>query len=326
MIKTNLITGFLGSGKTTTLRHLLAHKPADEKWAILVNEFGEIGIDGALLAGQGAAIKEIPGGCLCCVAGLPMQIGLNMLISREKPDRLLIEPTGLGHPKQVLKMLSGEHYQSIIDLRATLCVLDARQLRDARYCDNENFQDQLAAADVLIANKTDLYQREDRDALLRLLSERADLSAHQAVTQGAIDSALLDLPCQHPELPDSAAYNAARQHAMPKPLSAVMSLPSHERWRRAENQGQGYFSCGWIFDAETVFDMTQILEWARTAPVQRAKGMVRIAGGTLRFNRQQQEFEIETADVCPPDSRVELIDTERGPWNSLQTALLAARR
>lgn len=58
MIKTNLITGFLGSGKTTTLRHLLAHKPADEKWAILVNEFGEIGIDGALLAGQGAAIKD----------------------------------------------------------------------------------------------------------------------------------------------------------------------------------------------------------------------------------------------------------------------------
>lgn len=326
MIKTNLITGFLGSGKTTTLRHLLAHKPANEKWAILVNEFGEIGIDGALLAGQGAAIKEIPGGCLCCVAGLPMQIGLNMLISREKPDRLLIEPTGLGHPKQVLSMLSGEHYETVLDLRATLCVLDARQLADPRYRDNENFRDQLAAADVLIANKADVYQPADHAAFATLLAERPDLSAHQVVAQGAINPELLDLPCHQHQVADSATHNAARQHAAAKPLSAVMSLQSHERWRRAENQGQGYYSCGWIFDHDTVFDMTQILEWARTAPVQRAKGMVRIAGGTLRFNRQQHEFEIETADSAPADSRVELIDTERGPWNSLQTALLAARQ
>ncbi len=69
MTKTNLITGFLGSGKTTTIRHLLAHKPEHERWAVLVNEFGEIGIDGALLADSGAVLKEIPGGCMCCVNG-----------------------------------------------------------------------------------------------------------------------------------------------------------------------------------------------------------------------------------------------------------------
>lgn len=61
MIQVNLITGFLGSGKTTTLLHLLAQKPEGENWAILVNEFGEIGIDGALLAESGAVLKEIPG-------------------------------------------------------------------------------------------------------------------------------------------------------------------------------------------------------------------------------------------------------------------------
>ena len=61
MTKVNLITGFLGSGKTTTLRHLFANKPENEKWAVLVNEFGEIGIDGALLAATGAVVKEIPG-------------------------------------------------------------------------------------------------------------------------------------------------------------------------------------------------------------------------------------------------------------------------
>ncbi len=64
MTRTNLITGFLGSGKTTSILHLLAQKPADEKWAVLVNEFGEVGIDGALLADSGALLKEIPGGCM----------------------------------------------------------------------------------------------------------------------------------------------------------------------------------------------------------------------------------------------------------------------
>ena len=154
MTKTNLITGFLGSGKTTTIRHLLAHKPDQERWAVLVNEFGEIGIDGALLADSGAVLKEIPGGCMCCVNGLPMQVGLNMLLQQAKPDRLLIEPTGLGHPKQILSLLTQESYAGWIDLQATLCLLDARQLSQPRYRDNENFRDQLAAADVILASKT----------------------------------------------------------------------------------------------------------------------------------------------------------------------------
>lgn len=111
MTRTNLITGFLGSGKTTSILHLLAQKPADEKWAVLVNEFGEVGIDGALLADSGALLKEIPGGCMCCVNGLPMQVGLNTLLRQGKPDRLLIEPTGLGHPKQILDILTAAVYE-----------------------------------------------------------------------------------------------------------------------------------------------------------------------------------------------------------------------
>lgn len=128
MTRTNLITGFLGSGKTTSILHLLAHKDPNEKWAVLVNEFGEVGIDGALLADSGALLKEIPGGCMCCVNGLPMQVGLNTLLRQGKPDRLLIEPTGLGHPKQILDLLTAPVYEPWIDLRATLCILDPRLL------------------------------------------------------------------------------------------------------------------------------------------------------------------------------------------------------
>ena len=145
MTKTNLITGFLGSGKTTSILHLLANKDPAEKWAVLVNEFGEVGIDGALLADSGAMVKEIPGGCMCCVNGLPMQVGLNTLLRQGKPDRLLIEPTGLGHPKQILDLLTAPVYEPWLELRATLCLLDPRQLLDEKAINNDNFRDQLVS-------------------------------------------------------------------------------------------------------------------------------------------------------------------------------------
>lgn len=137
-IPTNVITGFLGAGKTTAILHLLKQKPEHERWAVLVNEFGEVGIDGSLLAGQktedqGVFIREVPGGCMCCAAGLPMQIALNMLLARAKPDRLLIEPTGLGHPKEVLAVLAAEHYQEVLDLRSTITLVDARKAHETRY-------------------------------------------------------------------------------------------------------------------------------------------------------------------------------------------------
>ncbi|MEL7400821.1 MAG: GTP-binding protein, partial [Pseudomonadota bacterium] len=124
-VPTNIITGFLGVGKTSAILHLLESKPADERWAVLVNEFGEIGVDGSLFQGQHSEeqqiyVREVPGGCMCCAAGLPMQIALNQLLSRAKPDRLLIEPTGLGHPVEVLDILTADYYRETLSVQKTL--------------------------------------------------------------------------------------------------------------------------------------------------------------------------------------------------------------
>ena len=80
-VPTNIITGFLGVGKTTAILELLKNKPEGENWAVLVNEFGEIGIDGAMMTDQGALIKEVPSGCMCCTAGVPMSVGINFPFS-----------------------------------------------------------------------------------------------------------------------------------------------------------------------------------------------------------------------------------------------------
>lgn len=323
MTRTNLITGFLGSGKTTSILHLLAQKPADEKWAVLVNEFGEVGIDGALLADSGALLKEIPGGCMCCVNGLPMQVGLNTLLRQGKPDRLLIEPTGLGHPKQILDILTAAVYEPWIDLRATLCILDPRQLLDEKAVNNDNFRDQLAAADIIVANKSDRETPESAQAFAdwwqRWGGERRQVSA----IQGNIDLALLDEPRRNTASLPASAEHAHRHH--PTAGLAALSLAEHQRWRRHLNSGQGYQACGWIFDAETVFDTIALLEWARLAPVARVKGVLRIAEGAVRINRQGEDLHIETLSVAPPDSRIELISANEADWNALQTSLLRLR-
>ena len=165
-VPTNIITGFLGVGKSSAIVHLLQSKPDDERWAILVNEFGEIGVDGALLQGQsteesGVFIREVPGGCMCCAAGVPMQVALNQLLTKSRPDRLLIEPTGLGHPLEVLRVLAEQQYQGVLSIQRIITLVDARQLSDSRYSEHETFKQQIAIADVIVGNKQDLYQQSD---------------------------------------------------------------------------------------------------------------------------------------------------------------------
>ncbi|MDY4367663.1 GTP-binding protein [Pectobacterium brasiliense] len=327
LTKVNLITGFLGSGKTTTIRHLLSQKPEDEVWAVLVNEFGEVGIDGALLADSGAVLKEIPGGCMCCVNGLPMQVGLNMLLQQKKPHRLLIEPTGLGHPKQILSLLTSDIYQPWLTLQAALCLLDARQLSETRYTENENFRDQLAAADMIIANKRDTYTADDLAALQQWQQASGDGRQIIEASQGNVDWQLLDQPRPPSsqerirELPDGAHHHAHK----PKNGLAALQLPGGQSWRRSLNQGQGYHACGWIFAPETAFDTAALLDWVRLSPVSRVKGVMRIKEGTLVVNRQGLDLHIETRSAAPIDSRIEVINETPAEWNTLQASLLKTR-
>ena len=192
-IPTNLIMGFLGVGKTTAIIDLLKQKPTNQKWAVLVNEFGTIGIDGVIFETAGITVKEIPGGCLCCAVGLPFQVGVNQLLKQVRPDRLLIEPSGLGHPTKVVDMLTRGYFKDVLDLRASICLLDPEKLKHTRYTNHESFVDQIALSDVLVANKTDLADK----AAIQLFQRWAERSTPQktVVTQtinGQLDIAWLD--------------------------------------------------------------------------------------------------------------------------------------
>ena len=159
-VSTNIISGFLGVGKTTAILNLFSNKPVTEIWAVLVNEFGKIGIDGRVYQASGISVKEIPGGCMCCAQGLPLQVAVNRLLRETKPDRLIIESSGVGHPEGVLKTLKGEGFKNVLTLKAGICLVDARFLLESAYQHNELFKEQLQLADVLVANKTDLASAE----------------------------------------------------------------------------------------------------------------------------------------------------------------------
>lgn len=316
-IPTNVITGFLGVGKTTAILNLLKQKPEGETWAVLVNEFGKVGIDGQLLQQDGVAIKEVPGGCMCCAAGVSMQVGINALIARARPDRLLIEPTGIGHPRQIIKQLSTPPFDSVLDMRACVCLVDPRHLSDERYTGNEYYQEQLAAADVLVANKTDQCSEEDKAAFEHLVQER-ELAGSAWVEQGQVDPDWLDHP-HHTHFAKSLIK-------LSMPLqgnddSESIQLAEGERFRRVENHDQEYESCGWIFADELSFDHDALLDALGQIQALRIKAGLHTNQGHYVINAVEGDLQVRK-DNHLSGNRLEIIGLGEQDWDGIETLLL----
>lgn len=248
----NLISGFLGVGKTTALRHLIAHRPASEKWAVIVNEFGEVGIDGAALSDGELPVAEIAGGCLCCVAGPQMTATVATLLRRERPDRLLIEASGLAHAAGVIDELRRKPLGDALSIGAVLTLVDARQFTHPDYWRQPLYRDQVALADVLIANKTDLADVETLEAFRRQAQALFPPKARiEEVSGGALDPAWLDLAAARAQ----ARYRPAPERAAITP----------------------YASQGWVFPPETAFEGEALVRFFEQLP-QRVPGLVRAKG------------------------------------------------
>lgn len=326
-IPTNVITGFLGVGKTTAILHWLESKPADERWAVLVNEFGEVGVDGALISGrlgkeQGVFIREVPGGCMCCAAGLPMQIALNMLLAKARPDRLLIEPTGLGHPKEVIESLQAEHYRDVLKLETTVTLVDARNIGNSRYTDHDTFNQQLRIADLIVANKADQYQSDEIEQLqayLRAMPETASLPVISAI-QGKIDPSLLAQASRHNGKSSGTAATFSEASATTF-LPFNIPLYPKEGFMSFENHGEGFYSVGWIFRGDIKFNKAQIEHILNSVDVERAKAVVLTDQGLCGFNQSEHvlsEVMLQQAN----DSRLELISLTPIDKSAIEQMLL----
>lgn len=286
-IPTNIITGFLGVGKTTAILQLLRSKPASERWAVLINEFGEIGVDASLLHGrheedQDVFVTEVPGGCMCCAAGLPMQVALNRLLTHAKPDRLLIEPTGLGHPKEVLRVLTrSASYRTALSIQRTITLVNACHLDDSRYTDNETFNQQIEVADVVIANKADLLEPGHSEKLRNYVQQHNRFNALVLFAiNGEFDNAVLSGPTQYAE--PNAGVDSSDHHDHAPDLTPN-TLPECG-YIKKQNTGDGYCSVGWRFREDKTFTRNDLFSFLSGIEADRVKAVMNTENGVYGYN------------------------------------------
>ena len=197
-IPVTVLTGYLGAGKTTLLNRILS-EPHGKKYAVIVNEFGEIGIDNDLVVGADEEVFEMNNGCICCtVRGDLVRILDGLMRRKGKFDAIIVETTGLADPAPVAQtFFIDENVGKKTKLDAVVTVADAKWLKD-RLKDAPEAKNQIAFADVILLNKTDLVSREeleDVEARIRSINpyarvhktERAKIALNEVLERNAFD-------------------------------------------------------------------------------------------------------------------------------------------
>jgi G3E family GTPase len=154
-----LLSGFLGAGKTTLLKRILSWEADLSGTVVLVNEFGDIGIDGALLKDAGSGVIELTSGCICCTLSADLHQSLTRLWNRFKPRRILVEASGVSDPKSITPVLQDPKISQHMELKKIITVLDA-DIWGAREVFGQLFYNQLEMAHLILLNKIDLIAAE----------------------------------------------------------------------------------------------------------------------------------------------------------------------
>ena len=292
-VPATIVTGFLGAGKTTLIRHVLAHAHG-RRLALLINEFGDVGVDGEILKSCGVAscpeenIIELANGCICCTVADDFLPAIEALLAREpRPDHIIIETSGLALPKPLVKAFDWPAIRSKLTVDGVIAVVDAAAVAEGRFVDDEEklaaqraqdtsldhdnpleevYEDQLLCADLVILNKADLVDAAD---LARVMSEIA----------AAIPRAVKVVPTKQGHLdPDLLlGLNAAAE-------DDLAARPSHHDGEEGHDHDD--FD-SFTLDLPAVADpgalMARLSTIARDYDVLRMKGFAEVAGKPMRL-------------------------------------------
>ena len=172
MVRVNIISGFLGAGKTTLIRKLLTGRLKNEKVVLLENEYGEIGIDGGFLKDAGITVSELNAGCICCTMAGDFQAAIDQLIDTYHPDRILVEPTGVGKLSEILSAVEkAKSRHADIEIGGSATVVDAGKCRMYMKNFGEFFLDQVRSASTVIFSRTQLLDADRVEKSRQLIAE-----------------------------------------------------------------------------------------------------------------------------------------------------------
>ena len=169
MVKIDIISGFLGAGKTTLIKKLLQDAFKGQQVVLIENEFGEIGIDGGFLKDAGIEIKEMNSGCICCSLVGDFGTSLKEVVTKYDPDRILIEPSGVGKLSDVIKAVQGVQDEVDIKLNSYTTVVDAKKCKMYMKNFGEFFDNQIQYAGAIIMSRTDIASEKKVQESLELL-------------------------------------------------------------------------------------------------------------------------------------------------------------
>ena len=261
----NIISGFLGSGKTTAIIKLLGQKPEDQQWAIIINEFGKVSIDSQTLrsSSDSGNIFEISGGCICCSAKGYFQENLENIIKSGNYDRIIIEPSGLGGIEMVSEIVNANFN---LNLMPVISLVDIACVENTRLQINPIYRKQISKADIIVFSKCDLLT--ESEAQDRLTEKFKSL------------------------FPDKQHYLSISKINTWISISESDFLPEKNRrlFRMLFTEGSGlkdenYLQKSYLFGVETVFSTLRLIKYFNSHPtIIRAKGHIFTENGWNLFN------------------------------------------
>lgn len=285
----DIITGFLGSGKTTLLRHMLQRGMGDKKVAVIVNEIGEIGIDGRAIECMNVEqMIELDNGCICCTVNYQFGMAVRSIIDTVDPHLLVIETTGLANPFPL-----AEEIRNVgLRLDAIVTVVDAANVEHT-IKEASVVADQLEAADFLVMNKTDLVTPRELKKAEKRVRKHNKRALMLETTYGALDAEVLFAT-------SASAHRERLEHAH----DAACSDPHCSDHAHGNGHGRGHLAADAItafpFESGVPLDRDRFEKLLRKLPssVYRAKGMVHFEGESwpslFNFTCGRYDF-----DWCP---------------------------
>lgn len=312
-----VVSGFLGSGKTTLVRHLLeASQRRGIRTAVVSNEFGELGIDEALLADAAADYVELSGGCVCCRLSDDLLRTLQLLWERARPQRVIVETSGVALPYDTLLNFWRDPVRGWARDETAIVVVSAEQVAAGRDLDAV-FVDQVCSADLIVLNKTDLV---DDDDCRRAEDELERIQSGVAIVRcrfGAIDERIV-----FPPSPAGKSASRSRSDLRHMRLAApgAVTAQTHQNHHVHDDYRSEELAVAGVVDPQTLLS-----ELARRGAL-RVKGFVATAAGVRLVQGVAGRIEIQVPAVPPPAHLIgRLVVIERASGTG-QTAKSERRR
>lgn len=306
-IPATVVTGFLGSGKTTLIRHLLANANG-KRIALIINEFGDLGVDGDILKGCGDEtcsdddVMELSNGCICCTVAEDFIPTMQKLLDRETPpDHIVIETSGLALPQPLVRAFNWPEIATKVTVDGVITVVDGKAVDEGRFAHNvaavdaqrkldenldhetplsELFEDQIACADMIVVNKSDLLGEAEAEALAAKLKAEARAGVHVVrATMGALPVDVLLGQGIGAENDLEARHEVHHHH----------HDDDHEDDHHHDHHGHDEFEtfvveCGEVHDPKAF--SAQVAEVIRAHDILRLKGFVAVEGKPMRLTLQ----------------------------------------